>query len=386
MRFLNHLLCVLISLGGLGCSTSSPEKPPSPEVLSEGARAVLDTIRPIDSYPSYTMRYPVDYRLGEVLERGLASEAEIQAYVARLFDISLDRAATLLPQGKRCTGFSAGSLSGDRYQGHNEDWTKGDYLVLFTSPSGGIPSVSLVDVRFAAGISQKDRRGFLMAPFLALSGMNRSGLAVATYSVPACRPPETPAKRRLLWSVVIRMLLDRAHTLDEALALIDSVNVVIEPQNDLQFFIGDAQGHSAVVAWVDGKTTVVRKQGPWQAVTNFVQFNATEADFSGCARYQTAKGLLVASGGLVTDDSGMEILKQTAQPGYTQFSVLYNLSRATLRLSFGRNYGKSYDFSCESLLQRDGTRRGSTPQGRPKCGRTGAPALTGSTNCPVAGS
>ncbi len=347
MRITNTLLLGLLSLGWWACSSPAPETPSSPEALSEGARAVLDTIRQIDSYPAYSMRYPADYRLGDVLERGLASEAEIQQFVGKLFGISLVESGALLPQGKRCTGFSAGSLSGDQYQGHNEDWTKGDYLVLSTAPGGGIPSVSLIDVRFAARVSGKDQRGFLMAPFLPLSGMNRAGLAVATYSIPKSTPPRDSAKKSMLWSVVIRLLLDRARTVDEALALIDSVNVVIEPDNDLQFFIGDAQGNSAVVAWVEGKTTAVRKTGPWQAVTNFIQYNATEADFSGCDRYSTAKGLLVAANGLVSDDSGMEILKQTAQPSYTQFSVLYNLSRAHLSVVFGRNYATKYDFACE---------------------------------------
>lgn len=337
------LVLALLGLSGCAGGTAAHEST-DPVPLPVTARAVLDTIREIDPYPAYTMSYPADYRLEEALARGLASDAEIRQFVGRIFGLALTAGGSLLPQGKHCTGFSAASSSGDQYQGHNEDWTQSDYLVLRTSPGDGIPSVSLVDIGFAREYSTGDRRGFLLAPYVPLAGMNQAGLVVATYSIPRCRPPVDPAKKKLLWSVVLRLLLDRAATLEEALRLIDTVNVVIEPQNDLQFFVGDARGDSAVVEWIDGRTVAVRKTGRWQGVTNFIQYGATEADFAACDRYQTVKRLLESAGGLVTDGLGVEILKQSSQPRYTQFSVLFNQTRGSLQVFFGRHYDTGHDF------------------------------------------
>ena len=169
-------------------------------------------------------------------------------------------------------------------------------------------------------------------PYPAYTMRCDAGLAVSTCSVPKHKATD-----------------------DEAIALLDSHNIVIERGNSLQLLVGDARGDSAVIAWVDGVMTKVRKTGPWQAVTNFNRYgNAASNPREGTDhdRYAKAKCFLEAPANAMTEIKGMELPAATSQEGGTQFSVLFNRSRKELRIAFGRNYEKEYAFGISGDSRR----------------------------------
>lgn len=347
MKNIKQIVFYLISLLLLVSNSCNRNGDSVPEVLPKNAQNMLDSIKKIDEYPAYTMSYTVNYQLDKLLSQGVADERDIRKHVESIYGLKLPYSERISPFGKSCTGFSATSEVGDFYQGHNEDWEKGDYLILFTAPENDYPSISIVDVGFAQYISKKDKRGFLLAPFYPLAGMNNQGVSVATYSVPIGNPPYDKNKEKLFWTVLIRAILDKSANLEQALQLISEYNIVIERGNELQLLIGDAQGNSAIVEWIDGETITVIKTGRWQAVTNFIQWQAASSDFEDCERYQKAKSILNSANGNITNEIGFNILEETAQGQYTQFSVLFNQTQKTLKVAFGTNFMKIYIFECK---------------------------------------
>lgn len=261
-----------------------------------------------------------------------------------LFSLSITRAEDLLPDGKACTGFTAEGKDGKAFFGHNEDWEKGDYLVLRTYPASDYSSISVVDISEANMESTYGRRLLLASAFFPLAGMNSQGLAVSTYSVDQHRASQSLDKPDIIWSVAIRLMLDKAATVPEALALLDSYDMLIDEGNSLQMLIADATGDSAVAAWVNGAMRITRRSGSWQAVSNFVQWEAEESAYTSCARYTSAKEFLISHPETMDEDVGFMLLKTTAQTPHTQFSVVCNLTEREMVLAFGSKFEERHRF------------------------------------------
>jgi penicillin V acylase-like amidase (Ntn superfamily) len=78
-----------------------------------------------------------------------------------------------------------------------------------------------------------------------------AGLAVGMMAVDEADSGADPAKATLGELEVIRLLLDRAANVGEALDLLESVNIDFSGGPPLHYFIADASGKSAVVEFVD---------------------------------------------------------------------------------------------------------------------------------------
>jgi len=306
---------------------------------------ILDSLTMIDQYPAYTMNYYGDYSLDTALANGIKDFEDITQHFESIYHINLLHNLETQGEGESCSGFTAVSENGEYLFGHNEDWISNDkYLVFFTAPDKGYASVNITDISYLG----EDKDALLITPFMPLAGMNSEGLVVTTYSVPQCFPPQDAKKTSLFWLVAVRLLLDRAANIDEALQLLDEFNILFDEDMGLQFLIGDAQGYSVIVEWLDGKTIPIEKTGDWQAVTNFIQKDAAEVDIKRDQRYQIASTFLEQYNHKISAEVGMELLRKTSQfwgsQGGTQFSVIFNQSRRDLHIVFGRNYEKVYYF------------------------------------------
>ena len=334
------IMAAVVILLNRGKSARAPEP-------DGAAQKTLDTFVQLDAYPAYVMTYSGDYALDTALSNGIRNEKDVLEHFENLYQRPVTGHGSLDLEHKACTGFTALSENGDAYFGHNEDWKKGDYLVLFTAPASGYASISIGDISNL----RENRDSLLLAPFFPLAGMNSTGLAVSTYSVPECKTPQNQGRTDLIWPVMIRLLLDRAANVEEALQLLNSYDIVIERGNCMQFLVGDAAGNSVIVEWIDGKTVPVRRAGDWQAVTNFIQQDAPPSEFQNCWRYEAASEFLAAHRQQMDAELGMQLLSETAQGGDgldgTQFSVLFNQSGGDVYIVFGRRYENTYYFSIK---------------------------------------
>jgi choloylglycine hydrolase len=119
----------------------------------------------------------------------------------------------------------------------------------------------------------------------------------------------------------IRLVLDRAGTVDEAMALAASHNVRFTSV-PLHYFVADRSGDSAVIEFSGGKALFFHGKDGWQVSTNFLFADVPEdRRVAECWRYALATRELAASKGQAAP---LIMLSELSQPS-TLWSSVYDL-------------------------------------------------------------
>lgn len=309
-----------------------------PRLPSTDEQRTLASLRKVDDFPLYLMRYYGDYGFNESLQ----GRAE---------------ACLWLPAVKKeplaewtCTCFAGLSPDGAKIFGRNFDWTAQAALLLFTDPPDAYASVSVVDLTYV-GFSQSEpdaeqRRRLLCTPFMPFDGMNEKGLAVGMMAVDG-QAPRDPQKTTIDSLEAIRLLLDYASDVPEAVAMLQQYNINFGDGPPVHYLIADATGNAAAVEYVRGDVRVIRNEQAWQVSTNFLlsEVNPQGAQ-SPCWRYNITWQALEHTGGLVEPDEAMRFLQQASQGGSqgTRWSVTYDMTSGHVRIAMGRHYEQVHKF------------------------------------------
>lgn len=293
----------------------------------------MASLEKVDDFPLYTMKYRGEYFFDYFAQRGT--------------EWSLYQKAYRMTNPDACTSLAAINPKGDSVFGRNFDWQHRASLLLFTKPPNGYASVSMVDLYYLGlegmqEIPWSKRFILLASPYATIDGMNECGVAIAQNAVPKRNTPKDPNKPTLLNSQIIRLVLDHAADVNEALNLIQKYNVDFADVC-VHFHIADASGKSAIVEYVDGGVSVVRNDNPWQVSTNYLFSEPQQPD---CWRYKTASKSLRQAQGNISQDKAMHLLKDTSQDT-TVWSIVYNLDTGQINLVMGKNYDKVHTFSLK---------------------------------------
>jgi len=164
----------------------------------------------VDDYPLYVVHYNGDYGFSEYLATG---ETTLTGGFYR----------------PGCTVFTA-SGGGEALMGRNFDFPSNPALLLYTNPPDGYASVSMVDLSYfgysMGSLPREDDLGSLLtAPYMPFDGMNEKGLVVSMAAIPEALAPESEGKTTIGEIQAIRLLLDYAEDVDEALTLLTEYNV-----------------------------------------------------------------------------------------------------------------------------------------------------------------
>ncbi len=292
------------------------------------------TWRKIDDYPLFVMDMYDDYHFEGYLKTGI---------------LPLPPGFNL-PSGG-CSCFSAFNLPDQAIFGRNYDWTKHiPILLLFTHPANGYASASMVDLSLGFGEKEpswddpRDRRLLSLTPYIPLDGMNERGLTVALMKVPEAQAPADPNKVSIIFLAAIRMMLDKAQSVDEAISLLREYNLIYLQQHLL---IADVGGNSAVVEFVNGEMKVIRGRNPWQVSTNFILSENKESLRSMCPRYSTLDRTLEQTHGRISTDKALSLLKDVSQHGAakTIFSMIYNMVNGEIDIAVDRKFDHLYRYS-----------------------------------------
>lgn len=317
----------------------------------------LNSIEKAAEYPLYTMTYDGDYGIDEFLKVGASSDDELVTFVIQQVLKGLPLQINIPNLG--CSTFNAYNPNSNGYVfGRNFDLDYSPAMFVRTMPKNGYASVSMVNLGFI-GYNEdhlpdtlKDSLLTLAGPYAPLDGMNEKGLCVGVLLIDTEPTNQMTDKVDITTTTAIRMLLDQAATTEEAIALLKQYDMHSSANSCYHFQIADANGHSAVVEYIDNKMSVVYPETSYQAATNFL---LTPGDYNfgkGHDRYTTLMSTLKAQDGKLDETQAMQLLKSVSQQSdekeegsATQWSVVYDQKNLTATICVGQDYDHSYTFS-----------------------------------------
>jgi hypothetical protein len=338
-RGLSLAIAVAILLLAACAAPTRLETPPP----AATATPPLLEVQKVDDHPFYVMPYNGDYGFAEYLKTGVRPEGG-----------SIDPADSGY---WACSVFAALSADGQPVLGRNFDWYDHPALLLFTDSSDGYASVSMVDISYLGfdketPLDDQTLAELKAAPYLPFDGMNEKGLAVGMMAITDIQPAHDPNKVTLGSLETIRLMLDYAATVDEALLLLEKYNVDFSGGPTIHYLIADASGHSAVVEYGDARKGqearyIFRNTDPWQAATNF-EFapQPPSGASSGCWRYNTVYQTLSDADGKLTQPQAMAVLEMVSQP-HTLWSVTYGLVSGQVDVVIWQQFDQVKTFQLE---------------------------------------
>lgn len=319
----------------------------------------LASIRKVDDHPLYQMTYHGDYGFDEFLEVGAKSDRDMEAFVIKrlLKGVNIDLNIT----DAGCTAFVAKDETGKHIFAQNFDFRYAPALQIFTTLQNGYRSVSTVNLSFVgyhkdnlpdSGLSPK---AFLMlaAPYMPFDGMNEKGLAISLMALPESDAPFDEDKITLNNTASIRLVLDKAATVDEAIDLLSQYNIYFSGGVDCHFLIGDASGDSALVEYWDGDMKVTRGEGGCHVASNFIAYDGVNIGegYNEMERYETVRSHLEENNHQISTDEAVDLLSQVGifveetQEDRLQWSVIYRLEDLSGEIFAGRNTENRIPFS-----------------------------------------
>lgn len=304
----------------------------------------------------YSMIYDGDYGFDEFLEIGAKSDADIEAFVTKRLLKGISIAFNVSDAG--CTAFVSKNEEGDIIYARNFDFLYAPFLQVYTVPDNGYASVSTVNLSFAgygednlpsSGISFNNFLT-LAAPYLPFDGMNEKGVCIALLAVPEVQMTDDPDKVTLNTTTAIRLVLDKAASVDEAVELLKKYNIYFSGDVTCHFLLADAAGKSVIVEYYDGGLQVVESDTDYQIASNFVAYQGLNIGegFTEFDRYHAVEEVLRNSDVVTMEECENLLNTIGVYDGETdklQWSVVYNLTDKTGRIWPHRDSGKSWDFT-----------------------------------------
>ncbi len=306
----------------------------------------IRSLKKLDDFPLYVMRFYGDYSLPDYVPK----ESPPHGNQNNIQHGNMPG----YPPLWACTCFSAVTERGGQLLGRNFDWDNHPALLLFTDPPGRYASVSMVDISYL-GYSKSDAPdknpgGLMQSPLLPFDGMNEQGLAVGMMAVPAADGPDDPQKQTVGSLLIIRLMLDHANNVEEAIAVFKNFNIDFQGGPPLHYFITDRSGRSAVVELVGREISVLRSTHSWQVATNFIITGLSpENARASCWRYKKVWDTLENQGNKLSSLNALSLLKDVSQQ-HTIWSVVYDTSSLDFLVVMGRKYDRVHEFSLKQAV------------------------------------
>jgi len=349
----------------------------------------IASIRSIESVDGneylYRMEYKATYDLDDVIANDIDENAELLDYVigriGKGIPIKMKSAQVADEEGElatmNCTSFQATKADGEGFwYGRNYDYFKNPTMVTVSHPKKGYASIAVSDMSHFGYSLEKlptslgAKLSCLAAIYAPVDGINEKGLCTSIMALPKQASQQDTPKHDVGTTIIMRLWLDRCATVEEALAMLETVDVRHDAAvgSGYHYMVADATGDCAVVEFdkEDGwKTMIVRKaEGEnYMLVTNHLlsqKYYTTEPDpavgnphSKSWWRYETAGNYLRSHNGTLTQGQAQECLAlvhwkdlmwDNGTVEDTQYSNVYDQKAITLALRNWNDYETTHHF------------------------------------------
>ena len=328
----------------------------------------------------YEMTMDGGYYFDEFIEQGgVSNDDDLIQFIVDNITKGLIPISMKAPE-VGCSSFTVIDENGNNLFGRNYDFASTSSLILHTNPGNGRhASISSVDLQFLGlgdGIDGlMDKLTAIAAAYAPLDGMNDAGVSCGiymSYQGPGDESYSTDQqtdKPDLTSTTMLRMILDYADDVDEAVELVKKYDFHDSANTSFHYMVADKSGKSAILEWVnedatdstdiDGTKRVLKvyyndkdetlgedeAKNNFQYITNFIvtpgyYANENQEDMKGLDRYNYIKNTINPDGtnseGKFTKEKSLNLLKDLGRRKWNQtvgsdsnnitvWSVLYDL-------------------------------------------------------------
>ena len=336
------------------------------------------------SGPVYHIDVSGDYYFDDFIKQGGAkNDQELIDFLVNnltkgVIDISLN-APTI-----GCSSFTFVDEDGDRYFARNYDFSTTTSMIVETHPGNGRhASISSADLQFLGITGGRELNGFmdnalaLVSTYVPLDGINDAGVSCGIYMSYQTNDGKTSStdqnteKPDLTSTTMLRMILDYADSVDEAIELVSQYDFHDSANTSFHYMVADSTGKSAILEWVDPEGHVGNDDGTkrvlkvyyndqdenigvneaeddFQYITNFLvtpDYYDSDSQKGGFDRYTAIAETINGDGnnadGVMSKEEGLALLKKVGRRTWnsdqqqdgnniTVWSSLYNLTDKTV--------------------------------------------------------
>lgn len=363
--FLSMIIVMMMWLVGCPAEPEKEDEKKDDNIPSQPVTNALSSLRKIAD-GVFTLEYDGDYGLDAMLAAGAKTDAELLALLesqAMTWKTSKtsNHTATINTNGNFACSSIAADHSGDvggKIFGRNFDWEDSAILLLHTKPYGGYESFSTSCLQFI-GINRDwepsesdilDTATVLGAIYVPMDGMNERGVYISNLQTDDDETTDQDTgKTAITTTVAIRMVLDKADSVDKAIELLQQYDMHSAHNTAHHFAIADNTGKSVVVEWVNNVMYV----SDARVVTNHyiaegslshgkvIPAQKDTDDEDTIDRFNTLTGIGDAKNWSLTPEEVRDALNAAKQTDWTVWSAVFEPNARRITYYFRGDYTKS---------------------------------------------
>jgi len=335
--------------------------------LGDEDKTTIDTVIATTDIQSICQDFTIsefigDYGLDEFLEQGGSNnDKDAFEFILNKMGYNITNITTK-DQHFACSTISSSNINNDGYLfGRNYDLEDTEGLVLISRPETGYASISTVDTHIVQFLHESElppEALKIASLFIPLDGINEKGLSISVNAVNVpddANPEDTtihqvdPTKGDITTGVAIRMILNKAATVDEAIALLQQYNLHASLELLIHFHIIDPSGKGVVVEYYKNKIYTVETK----TITNYYLIEGVEQPES---KAEDTRDEIIMSYLNKYQNMTINQIKHALndvsyiKPEYnygTQWSVIYDNANLEATYFFKRNYEQGYRVQLE---------------------------------------
>jgi len=334
--------------------------------IPEDCYKSLETIKKHSDYDKlniYEMDFMFDYDLDHLTPVGVYDTQALMMGIFKEIAPKIDIEYKAPNYG--CSAFQLKKAQEEGFLfGRNYDFKfDSSVMIVHCHPKNGYASVChsalnnvMADDPFS---SVKAFGSCLTAPFICIDGINEKGVGIAVLTLDSEPTMQKNNKPVLGTTLLIRLVLDKAASVDEAIELIKKYDVYAISGRDYHFFINDAKGNAKIVEFdcLDENRKMVVSDTAY--VTNFYikykdkvlpdQKNGVYGH--GRERYDKIEAVFKKNDNKGDNKVAWEALIAASQlpnpdnvTSNTQWSIVYDLNNLNYEFILHRNWQDVYKF------------------------------------------
>lgn len=289
-----------------------------------------------------------------LLAGGASSDADVVKFLSSYLLTDFDLLGNLFG----CSTLAVSSPEGDVMFGRNFDWQNCDALIVSSKPETGYASISTVNMDFITQnggaideiLKMNDVRT-IAALYAPLDGMNEAGFTVAVNMIEdSDRIAQNTNKPDITTTTAIRLLLNKAGNVEEALTLLEQYDMHSSMGLMVHFAMADSTGRHVVVEYVNN--TMIVTETP--VVTNFYLADNDKNGVGSTQSHERYDLLMqtLQSNETMSVENVRDALDRVSKDNFNEFestewSVIFNLNTGRAHYFHRENYEKQYLFEIK---------------------------------------